>query len=390
MPKSRHFLVTAAPAPTFSRILSRPVRCFSDLHSFTALLGSGSSAVYWACRGLRLEPRTRIWMPSLNCGVEVQAAIDAGLDVGFYRLTEDLSVDEADLTRKLQERPGIVFVIHYFGFPQPSIERLAEECQRRQCILIEDCAHALFSKHLGREVGSCAPIAVFSLRKTLPLADGGALKVNEELLRHVRENPFLRPPIGATSHKAMLAHFKDAARGLLHRSLAGAIPRQRIFTTNASFEGARDYLSAMSPFSKRIATTADPAHIVHRRRQNYLALDQALAGVPGYRKLFAGLPEGVCPLYLPIWVDRREELMSAMHRQGVETFRFGATPHPIIGDALRADSRRLRDNILGLPIHDEVSEDEIATVAELLRALLYRHAQRLNDDPGSHRQEVRL
>jgi perosamine synthetase len=126
----------------------------------------------------------------------------------------------------------------------------------------------------------------------------------------------------------------------------------------------------MLPLSTRIATTAEPAHIIQRRRQNYLALDQALTGVPGYRKLFAGLPEGVCPLYLPIWVDRREQLMSAMYRPGVETFRFGATPHPIIGDALRADSRRLRENILGLPIHDQVSESDIARMAEILRALL--------------------
>lgn len=374
MSKSHHFLVTASPAPTFSRILSRPGPFFSDFQSFTALLGSGSSAVYWACRGLRLEPGTRIWMPSLNCGVEVQAAIDAGLDVGFYRLAEDLSVDETDLTRKLQEQPGIVFVIHYFGFPQPSIDRLAEECRRRQCILIEDCAHALLSNHLGREVGSFAPLAVFSLRKTLPLADGGAIKVNEELLRHVRQTPFLQPLTGKMPLGARLAYLKDAARGLVHRSLAGAIPRERSFTSNASFEGARDYLSAMSPLSKRVAATADPAHILQRRRQNYLALDQALTGVPGYRKLFAGLPEGVCPLYLPIWVGQREQVMSAMYRQGVETFRFGATPHPIIGDALRADSSRLRDNILGLPIYDEVSEADIATMAELLRALLERHA----------------
>ncbi len=39
-------------------------------------------------------------MPALRCGVDAEAAIDAGLEVGFYRLSDDLAIDEADLERK--------------------------------------------------------------------------------------------------------------------------------------------------------------------------------------------------------------------------------------------------------------------------------------------------
>src|SRR5205823_6634957 len=101
-----------------------------------------------------------------------------------------LTLDLQDLSAKLRARPGPVLAIHYFGFGQPDIEPLAGLCRRAGVALIEDCAHALFSRHTGRELGEFAPLAVFSLRKTLPLLEGGALKMNA---------PFDAPPHGTFS-----------------------------------------------------------------------------------------------------------------------------------------------------------------------------------------------
>jgi perosamine synthetase len=306
--------------------------------------------------------------------VDAQAAIDEGLKAGFYRLSDDLAIDEADLERKLQDRPGIVFVIHYFGFAQPAIERVAEECLRRGSVLIEDCAHALFSRHAGRELGDFGPIAIFSLRKSLPIPDGGALKVNEELLLRVSEKPFAPPPPGEFSLKAIYGYPKVAGRALLDRCLASIYRRQRSFGSGANFQQTQGYGRGMSPLSRRVAATAEPARIVDRRRRNYIALDQALAGSPGYRRVFDCLPEGACPLFLPIRVVEREALMAALHWQGVETFRFGATPHPALDGELLRETARLRDNILCLPVHDQIAHGDVEEMARIVRPLLARHA----------------
>lgn len=54
----------------------------------------------------------------------------------FYRVAPDLSSDLEDLDRRLRDRPGPVLVIHYYGFPQPSITELAALCQRHGgCLL---------------------------------------------------------------------------------------------------------------------------------------------------------------------------------------------------------------------------------------------------------------
>jgi dTDP-4-amino-4,6-dideoxygalactose transaminase len=370
----RNFLVTASPTPSFGNILKESGPFSAHLETFMGLHDLGRSAIYWACRGLRSDPGTQIWMPALHCGVDAQAAIDAGLKVGFYRLSDDLAIDEADLERRLRNRPGIVFVIHYFGFAQPAIERVTEECERRDCVLIEDCAHALFSRHTGRELGDFAPIAIFSLRKTLPIPDGGALKVNEELLLHVSKKPFAPPPPGEFSPEALFGYSKAAGRALLDRYLASTHGRERSFASGANFQRPQGYARGMSPLSRRVAATAEPAWIVDRRRRNYMALDQALGGSPGYRKVFDCLPEGACPLFLPIRVAERETLMAALRRQGVETFRFGAAPHPTLDGELLHETARLRDDILCLPVHDQITDGDVEQMAKIVRPLLARHA----------------
>lgn len=319
-------------------------------------------------------------MPALHCGVEVQAAIDAGFNVGFYRLTAELSIDEQDLEKNLLDRPGIVFVIHYFGFAQPAIERITVLCRHHGCVLIEDCAHALFSRHNGRQLGEFAPIAIFSLRKSLPISDGGALQVNSATLRLVAEKPFIPPPPGKFS---CVAYLKEATRTLLGPHLTTMYRRFRTGHADApdwrpvsitSFEPSRPYNYGFSPFSRQVAASVNPATIVEKRRRNYLALDEALRGSPGYLKVFNRLPPDTCPLFLPLWVARRDELMAELRATGIETFRFGATPHPKLDIELRLEAAPLRDKILCLPVHDQIADSDVERIAMIVKPLLLRHA----------------
>ena len=152
-------------------------------------------------RGLQLGPETTVKMQAYHCGVEVQAALDAGLKVEFYRVRTDLTVDLDDLEGKLRRRPGPAFVVHYFGFGQPDVTAVGEICKQLRVPWVEDCAHALFSSHLGRPLGNLAPLAIFSLRKTLPLPEGGALQVNRQPLEEL-DLPFALPPRGRFSSLA--------------------------------------------------------------------------------------------------------------------------------------------------------------------------------------------
>jgi hypothetical protein len=132
-----------------------------------------------------------------------------------------LAIDEEDLERKLRDMPGVVFLIHYFGFARSPIERVADMCRCRGSVLIEDCGHALFSEFRGRELGDLAPIAIFSLQKILPIPDGGALKLNSESLQRVTEKPFQPPQLGKFSFETFFGYPKSAARASLGPRIAG-------------------------------------------------------------------------------------------------------------------------------------------------------------------------
>lgn len=129
----------------------------------------------------------------------------------------------------------------------------------------------------------------------------------------------------------------------------------------------------MSPLSRRVTASVDPAQIVERRRRNYLALDQALAGSSGYRKVFENLPNGACPLFLPVWVAEREALRATLHSRGVETYRFGATPHPQFDSATGEETGGMRDNILCLPVHQQITDSDVEKLSRILRPLFSRH-----------------
>ena len=163
--------------------LAAPGAFGATLAAYTSLHANARGAIYWALRGLNLPPETVVKMPAYHCGREVQAVIDAGLKVEFYRIRPDLTIDLDDLGSKLEKRPGPVLVIHYFGFGQPDLEAIDKMCTRLGVPWLEDCAHALFSKRDGVPLGTCAPLAAFSLVKSLAVFEGGALTVNPQKLK---------------------------------------------------------------------------------------------------------------------------------------------------------------------------------------------------------------
>ena len=134
----------------------------------------------------------------------------------------------------------------------------------------------------------------------------------------------------------------------------------------------RPYVFGMSTLSRRAAASAEPSWIFEQRRRNYLALDNALLGSPGYRRVFGHLSDDVCPLFLPIWVADREPLKSVLQGRGVETFRFGAAPHPRLDADMRLETASLRDNILCLPVHQQLTRRDVAEMSRIVRPLLAR------------------
>ncbi|HXH24791.1 MAG TPA: hypothetical protein VNI78_06050, partial [Vicinamibacterales bacterium] len=117
---------------------------------------------------------------------------------------------------------------------------------------------------------------------------------------------------------------------------------------------------AMSPICARLIRGLDLDEIRRRRRRNYALLDRQLD--PRVRRVFPGLDDGVCPLFFPILADDKPAAARALRRAGVDALEFW-NDSAEGGGEMAAGARFLRRHVLELPIHQDVSDRQIAHIA---------------------------
>ncbi len=361
-PRAPLALLARAPVPAMDRALRDTPLLYrysrDALHAYFAALG--------APRG------TPVWMPPFHCGMEVRTAADAGFAPRFYRAGDGITVDEDDLARGLRAAPGPVLVIHYFGFAQPGIERIAALCAAAGVPLVEDCAHAPLSALGGRALGTFAPAATVSFSKTFGTVDGGALRGEARALAAPPRGPL----VALDAHRDDLRRRRrdrpprdrDPARA--HDALATRFARRVVTAERNIFHGELHYGRGISRLSLALLRRCDPGAIVQSRRANYRQLDALLRDAPGYRPLYGALADGACPLYLPLFVRERTEVLLRLQAHGIAPFIFGMFHHPALDAARFPESRRLRDELLCLPVHQGLDEADVERIAAALRPLL--------------------
>jgi perosamine synthetase len=148
---------------------------------------------------LGLEGR-EILAPSYHHGVEVEAMLDAGAKLSFYRVGRLMDIDLEDVERRIGPQTAALHMTHFVGFPGPAREMKAI-ADRHGIPLIEDCAHALLSRVNDEPLGQIGDVSLFCLYKGLPVPNGGAIVVNNPKFQNV---PDLAPP-PATSTMSLLA-----------------------------------------------------------------------------------------------------------------------------------------------------------------------------------------
>jgi hypothetical protein len=123
---------------------------------------------------------------------------------------------------------------------------------------------------------------------------------------------------------------------------------------------------AMSPISARIIDRLDYADIRRRRVANYRQLLDALD--PAATPVFTQLPDGACPLFLPILVADKPAAANALRARGIDVIEFWNDP---VGDGseMGPHARFFRAHVLELPIHQDLSWRHIAHMARQVSAL---------------------
>ena len=321
---------------------------------------SGRQALYLALRSVGVSRGDAVLLPSYLCPAVVAPLRELGAQPVFYGVDGHLRIDLDDLTAIVrQETCKALVLVHYFGFPDPQLDAVLGLAREHGMPVIEDCAHALYGQRDGKPLGSFGTAAVFSLRKSLATPEGGVLRLAEDAVL---------PPLDERAHweraglAKLLVYALEAKSpiSLRGRLLASERVRYRAYERDARSPVVPG--RTMGRLSWRIFSTADPEAIVARRRRNFLhALGRFVElDAPGVRPLTHGLPDGVCPLGLPLTIERgRASLQRRLYRQGfVLPAMWEDLPAAVPLDRY-PDAARLRDSILVLPVHQDLETEHI-------------------------------
>lgn len=322
----------------------------------------GRDAIWWGLKALNIKKGENVLLPCSVCEAIIQPFLSLNINIKLYQFDKTLNYDIKEIEGKIDRNTRAIYIIHYFGFPR-NLLAIRNFCDRKQLYLIEDCAHSFPGKHRGKLLGSYGDVSIFSLRKILPIPDGGSLRINRTV-----NNTFHIPEARDWSKKSVLEGVKLVLKDLAIRNV---IPWKFIkkMGTLLPYNGPPvsikdnvedySYSMEMSYLSKKIMEKLNIEDIVNRRRANYKYWLSNMDLLPNFIPLYPDLPEGVSPYSFPVIVKNRDYLVKKLEREGIFLEPTLNPPFYGLKNLLNKgerfiDTEYLEKRVLSLPVHQSV------------------------------------
>jgi dTDP-4-amino-4,6-dideoxygalactose transaminase len=156
----------------------------------------------------------------------------------------------------------------------------------------------------------------------------------------------------------------NSGNEILAMRAAGALEVRRANVGDIGFNSDEVDL-AMSAMSQRLLTRFDYPEIRRRRVQNYRRLADRLGGAAA--PVFESLPDGVCPLFFPVFVHDKHATAERLRARGVDALEFWNDSSEPGGHEMGPDARFLRRHVLELPIHQDLTARHIDYIARQMQ-----------------------
>jgi dTDP-4-amino-4,6-dideoxygalactose transaminase len=261
------------------------------------------------------------------------------LEDAFYCL------DPALIEAKITPRTKAILPVHLLGQPAAMDEILAL-AEKHGLVVIEDCAQAHLAEYRGRRIGLMGLAGTFSFYPGKNLGaygDAGAIITDDDDFAAKCRMFANHGADRANKHDHQMEGICSRMDGLQAAILSAKLPHLRAWT--------------------------------EARRAAAARYGKLLEGIPGI--VTPGVREGAAHVYhvYCIRAPRRDELQEALKAAGIETTRHYPTPLPLLTAYKRLGHtasdfpvacRHARE-ILSLPIFPEITEEQQAAVAGVIR-----------------------
>jgi len=321
------------------------------------VVSNGTAALHLALDALGIGPGDEVLTPSLTFVACFQAIAATGATPVSCDVHPDtLLLDVADAERRITPRTRAIVPLHYGGNPC-DLDAVLDLAAGHGLRVVEDAAHAFGSSSRGRRIGSFGDVACFSFDsiKTITCGEGGAIACRDDALAEVaRRRRILGVDRGGEPGTA-------ASRGAGWRFAVAE-------------RGFRYHLSDINA-AIGLVQLGKVDGFVARRRELARRYDAGLEGLPGLRTLAVDYDESAPHIYVVrVEGGRRDALMADLAAAGIETA-VNYIPnhlHPLFSrnGLPLPETERAYDEILTLPLHCALSDDDVTTVIARLRDFL--------------------
>ncbi len=148
------------------------------------LTTSCTHALEMAALLLDIQPGDEVIVPAFTFVSSINAFALRGAKPVFADIRPDtLNLDERQLPALITEKTRAIVLVHYAGVAC-DMDTIMTLAQQHGIAVVEDTAHALFSRYKGRYLGTFGELATLSFHETknFTCGEGGALLINDESL----------------------------------------------------------------------------------------------------------------------------------------------------------------------------------------------------------------
>lgn len=164
-------------------------QAFADFHQarFGITAANGTVTLETALLAAGIGPGDEVIVPPISFIATATAVLRIGATPVFADIDEaTYNLNPSRVEEALTERTRAIIPVHFAGQPA-DMDALMSIAERRELIVIEDCAHAHGATWKGKSIGSFGHFGSFSFQasKNLTAGEGGFLTTNNEELAEI-------------------------------------------------------------------------------------------------------------------------------------------------------------------------------------------------------------
>lgn len=178
-------IISARPYPDIRELSSQGASSGVDRMRFYPL---GRDALLSGLVTLGLKKGDSIIIPAYMCYSTIEPLKAYGFNLVFIDIEKSLSLSIDKLKKVIEDNQiKALLVVHYFGLTR-DFDNVTDVCRECGIKVIEDASHSFMSQFLRNKDVVKGDAEIFSMRKSLPIVDGGALRIHQSGFNEAKRN----------------------------------------------------------------------------------------------------------------------------------------------------------------------------------------------------------